>query len=87
VIDAAGTVRINSSGNPMTAAELIAETKSNPKYAGLFKASGAGGTGSSPTAGGGKPGAGNKVIKRDAFDQLSPADKSAHIKAGGTVAD
>lgn len=50
----------------------------------ILKGSGANGGGAS---GGGGKGAGSKSISRARFDALSPAEKVAHTKGGGTVTD
>jgi hypothetical protein len=87
VVDASGAVRVNSAGNPMSIDERVAELKSDTQFAGAFAASGSGGTGSPVNAGGGKSNGGNKQIKRDAFDQLPPAQRDARIKEGFAVVD
>jgi len=79
VVDESGEVRRNASGNPMTEQELAAEFKSNEKYGSAFKASGAGGTGSQPNAGGG----GNGAVRTKA-DLKTDADKSAYIHEHGS---
>lgn len=52
----------------------------------FFLATGAGGSGA-PAGGGGGGGGGAKTVKRADFDQMTPADRMAHVKGGGTVAD
>ena len=88
VMDASGNPRIgDTDGNPMSISQLVAEKKADAKFAGAFQASGAGGTGAPPNGGGGKPGAGDKTIKRADFDKLSPDDQMGHIRAKGVVVD
>lgn len=51
----------------------------------ILKGSGASGGGAS---GGGSQGAGGKkTVNRAAFDAMNPADRVAHVKAGGVVSD
>ncbi len=89
VVDAAGKVRNNASGEPMTVTELAAEYKADTKFAGAFAASGAGGSGSpAGGAGSGRAGAGNKSMKRADFDNLDPsAQKAFVLKEKGVVVD
>lgn len=50
----------------------------------ILKGSGASGGGAQ---GGGGSAGGGKTLTRVAFDALAPADRHAHVKAGGTVTD
>ncbi len=79
VIDEQGKVRHSTSGEPMTLVELAAEFKSNEKYGSAFKASGTGGTGSQPNAGGG----GHKGPVTSRADLKNDAEKAAYIHENG----
>lgn len=57
--------------------DLVKEAQA--KWPSLFKARGQGGSGTPPNKAGG---AGARTITRTAFEQLSPSDKAAQMKAG-----
>lgn len=84
--DAAGN-QLFSRSNPGVPAgfdealELLVEA--HPQRDHILKGSGASGGGAQ---GGGGSG-GGKSLGRAAFDALTPADRHAHVKAGGTVTD
>lgn len=80
VVDASGTVRPNSKGEPMTVTELVAEFKAQEKFAGAFAASGSGGTGSSAGRNDGKSGSGGKTIKRADFDKLDRYEQADFVQ-------
>jgi hypothetical protein len=62
VVDAKGNVRIgDAAGTPMTIEQLVETFRANPKFAGVFPASGAAGGGARNTGGSGAP-AGAVVI-------------------------
>lgn len=50
-VSADGQVRYNNSAQPMTVAEVVAETKNNPKYAFAFESESGTGTGHQPGSG------------------------------------
>lgn len=57
--------------------------ESSPFRDSIMKGSGASGSGARGSGGAN----GSKAVTRAAFDSMAPADRMAHIKAGGTVAD
>lgn len=65
------------------ALELLIEQYPNRDH--ILKSSGANGGGAQGGGGGG--GAANKALNRASFDNLSPAEKQAHVKGGGTITD
>lgn len=68
--------------DPDEAIELLVD--SYPHKASILKGSGSSGSGSSGSSNGG---GGKKTIPRAQFDQLDPAGRMAHVKAGGVVTD
>ena len=57
--------------------------ESYPNRDNILKGSGASGSGASGSNGTG----GGKTVTRAAFDALTPVDRAAHVRAGGTVTD
>ena len=86
MVDGATTIRVlDTSGKPsaMSIDELKAEILANKAFAPLLvgsKASGSGDVGK-------KANIGAKSVSRGAFEGMNPAEKMAHIKAGGVIAD
>lgn len=86
-VDGKPVVRVlGKDGKPSAASieDLEKEIAETPAFAPLIvasRAAGAGGQG----GGGGKPAA--KTITRTNFDKLTDAQKSAHVREGGTVTD
>lgn len=79
------TVVIGADGKPsaLTIDELKSELAANPAFAPIIAASKAAGGGASGGGNGG--GAAKKSVTRAQFDSLSPSERMAHVKAGGTI--
>ena len=83
VINAEGQSRMNGDNKPMTTEELCTEfLTSNPHF---VKASGSSGAGSKVNTGIDTGTA--KVMKRDAYDGMTPQAQSDFCKSGGTLED
>ena len=86
IVDGATSIRVlDATGKPsaMSVDELKAEILANKAFAPLLvgsKASGSGDVGK-------KANIGAKSVSRGAFDSMNPAEKMAHIKGGGVIAD
>lgn len=92
VVDAAGTRRVNGSGDPLTIKDLVSEMRDQDVYAGAFKGSGQSGSDSQPQAGGegniAANGGGNPTIPKDGLNrsQMDTKQKVAYIKEHGNEA-
>ena len=87
VVDEKGNPQVDSKGDPLTIAALVAEFKENPEFAGAFKGSGASGSGASGNGAPGSTTAGSGVgTVRTRADLKSDAQKAAFIKKHGRQA-
>lgn len=79
-------VVLDKDGKPSAATveELAKEVAADAAFAPLIIASQASGGGAS---GSGKGGGAAKSVTRAAFDGMNPADRMAHVKAGGAITD
>lgn len=81
ILNAAGGQMVaDAAGTPATFKHLIDEFKADPIYGRAFEGTGASGGGANQT----RTTSNGKPMALSAFNLLSPADRAAHIKAGGT---
>ncbi|MGL5004680.1 MAG: hypothetical protein ACRDAM_17205 [Casimicrobium sp.] len=83
VVDAAGNPRVNGKGEFLTIKDLVSEMRQSDDYSRAFEPTGTTGSG---VSGSGATGS-SKVIKKDAFDALRPAERAKRIGEGYKVID
>lgn len=92
VVDAAGSLRINGSGEPLTIKDLVGEMRGQDVYAGAFKGTGQSGNDSLAAMGGegnaAASGGGNPTIPKEGQNrsQMDTKAKVAYINAHGNEA-
>ena len=81
ILNAAGGQMVaDAAGTPATFKHLIDEFKADPIYGRAFEGTGASGGGANQT----RATSTGKPMALSAFNLLSPPERAAHVKAGGT---